>query len=549
MGCAASKNTVNHNAYQNPNGAYPIQSAEQRLGIRRYNDNKKGSSSSSSSSSSETNSIKSSNKHKNNDQNQIPDAGNSNLLTRNTYSLKTYQHETAPHIEITVESIKRYIQLEKQIRRFENRRVTSQHASCKEELDAVCRHVDQLNSTPPQTGEDYDTALENHNRMLMSLHAQKIHLEKKISSLVTDLQQLQLAIDQRDDLLEALFGGCYGSSLEDQLEEEYIRASNNLGHIRAFYQHWKAAIVYTQKAFEQISTGYQFWQASYPNNYGNHAQAIAQGVIVPEQISQVTNARSWFVACSTNLGTAVRICLETLKVQIPYCQPVELETLNKAIHHIFIDAKTNERHIHAGKVYYSMGTRCGGLHKWLESVLENNIRVDMENADNYHKKCRDALSNERHRLIRNAVEKQLGDAALVEFDNDMAADAGEKNEDADQDISQNSPGEKTGEGFSDTESTGFAQITDPTNTNDDEKPRPSIKKEGTDDSNLKIQAISVDQLAPAPTRAQIYGHMFALMEEQEEADAELQKIEDRAKQKNSDRIQEKLAARRRRKLE
>jgi len=357
MGCAAST-PVHHPPHKG--ASYPSQNKIVKQKIKS-----RSSSSSSSSSSNSSSSHKNKKKSK-----KLMKRQDSQLLTKDTYMTKSTSISQTPSappiIEINVDTLHKYITLEKTIRSLENKNITSAHLSSKEELDAVCKHIDQLNSVPPSPGEDYDTALENHNRTLMSLHGQKLHLESTIKDLVEKLQNLQKSMDERDDMLEALFGGCYGSSLEDQLEEAYIKAANKLGHIRAFYQHWKAAIMYTQKAFEQISTGYQFWQRSFPKNFPGMEEAIANSQIVPEQIAQVTNARSWFVACSTNLGTAVRICLETLKVQIPYCQPNEIETLNKAIHHIFIDAKTSDRHLHAGKVYYSMGTRAGGLYKWLK---------------------------------------------------------------------------------------------------------------------------------------------------------------------------------------
>lgn len=518
MGCGSSKiskQIVTHNLVKAPKS-------------------KSSASSKSSSSSSSSSSHKKSKKIKRND---------STLLTKDNYATKTTAPTPNPTHEITIsiEILHNYIELEKTIRTLENRNISSQHTSAKEELDAVCKHIDQVNSSPPTPGtEDYDTALENHQKILLSLHGQKMHLEGQINSLVTKLQTLQSSMDRRDDMLEGLFGGCYGSSLEDQLEEEFIKAANKLGHVRAFYQHWKAAIVYTQKAFEQISTGYHFWQKSFPKNFtgpdgSNLELMIANGQVVPEQIANVTNARSWFIASSTNLGTAVRICIETLKVNIPYCQPNEIETLNKAIHHIFIDAKTADRHLHAGKVYYSMGTRAGGLYKWLETVLSNNISVDLKNAENYHVNCREALTNERHRLIRAQVEEQLGKEALTKFDADIEKAREEANVEDDEDR----------------HSTAFAQITEVDKTKDDAHPANLAGTGSQDDNQSVIERIPINasELPPAPTRAQIYGHMFALMEDAEEAEDKLKQIEDEGRKKQNQLLKEKLANRRRRKLE
>lgn len=49
-----------------------------------------------------------------------------------------------------------------------------------------------------------------------------------------------------------------------------------------------------------------------------------------------------------------------------------------------------------------------------------------------------------------------------------------------------------------------------------------------------------------PTRAQLYGHMFALMEESTEAESRLKEIDDSAKQKQNAALHAKLSQRRRR---
>ena len=213
-------------------------------------------------------------------------------------------------------------------------------------------------------------------------------------------------------MLEKLFGGTYGSTLEDELEDEYNKASHKLGHVKAFSGHWEAAIVYSKKSYDQMSTGYSYWVNANPDKFPESKEAMAGGAVIPQQLQLVADARSWLLAATTNLTSSVRILLDTLKVQIPYCHPPELDTgkwlkmrknekwakighenwsqfnlllkfpryfttffiLNKAIHHIFIDARTIDRHHHAGKVYYSMGTRAGGLVKWLETVQTKNIQ-------------------------------------------------------------------------------------------------------------------------------------------------------------------------------
>merc|ERR1712007_151488 len=63
-----------------------------------------------------------------------------------------------------------------------------------------------------------------------------------------------------------------------------------------------------------------------------------------------------------------------------------------------------------------MGTRAGGLVKWLETVQTKNIQSDLDQAENYAKKCQAALRAERLKLIRVQVADKIGAEALAEFD-------------------------------------------------------------------------------------------------------------------------------------
>jgi len=510
-----------------------------------------------SSSSSSSSSSKSNKKEKNSKKNKHvqENLSSQNQVFRDSFQTKEYP--TLPKVQesisITLETLQSYISMESTISILHSQNVISKHNSIKQEYDSVCKHIDQLNDSPPSPGDDYDTALENHNRILISLNEQKTHLEQQIVILVGKMTTLQNTMDNRDDLLEKIFGGTYGSSLEDQLEEEFIRAANKEGHVSAFYQHWNAAISYTKKSFEQMNTGYQYWQKSYPGNFPNEIKMIASGAAIINHMTLVTNARSWFLASSTNLSTAVRICLETLKVTIPYCNPPELDTLNKAIHHIFIDSKTVQRHVHAGKVFYSMGTRAGGLLKWLENTLQKFIIKDYEKAKEYTEKCRKALYNERKRLIRKQVENKLGLEVLQNFDNEMAkieeppsiAVSQEKaNEDLNMnrllsEVDTNLPQVTELPKVSTTE-TVTVQTTTTTTT--------SIETEQESEKS-EIKAIDLKDLAPQPTRAMVYGQMFALMEDHQDNVDKLQEIEDKTKDNRNKALKEKLSMRRRRKVD
>jgi len=140
------------------------------------------------------------------------------------------------------------------------------------------------------------------------------------------------------------------------------------------------------------------------------------------------------------------------------------------------------------------------------------------------------------------VEVKLGPEALAQFDQDIdkvrkEADLAEKKEINRQETNSNS-------------SVAFAQITevDTSDTTTSDSAKENVDSSQDQDEN-KINAIPINELAPAPSRAQIYGHMFALMEESQEAEAKIKKMEDDAKERSNQALKDKLAARRRRKLD
>ena len=72
-----------------------------------------------------------------------------------------------------------------------------------------------------------------------------------------------------------------------------------------------------------------------------------------------------------------------------------------------------------------MGTRAGGLVKWLETVQTKNIQADLDQAEAYAKQCQTALRAERLKLIRIQVASKIGEEALAEFDRAVAEDENE----------------------------------------------------------------------------------------------------------------------------
>ena len=198
-----------------------------------------------------------------------------------------------------------------------------------------------------------------------------------------------------------------------------------------------------------------------------------------------------------------------------------------------------------------MGTRSGGLVKWLETVQNKNIQSDLEQAEIYAKQCQNALQAERLKLIRIQVADKIGADALAEFDKTVSLQAINKQAENDEDL------------FS--KNLSFAdlatQATNVSNFNQKLKRHTSVRLTDVKEEEAQtlpedkpkekptFETIPLEQLAAQPTRAQLYGEMFALIEENQESTKKLQNIQDSEKARQNQALQARLQSRRRRKLE
>jgi len=474
-----------------------------------------------------------------------PSSPSSNVSNTKKNTDFYFSEKTTEKTNITRELLDEYLHTEKLIRQLERKSVLAQYTTAKTDHDAICKQVDQTHANLPQQGEDYDTALENHTTLLSSLNAQKLHLERQIADLAPSVEQLRQHYTKRDEILENIFGGLYGSTLEDQLEAELIRTNKRVDHIRNFSTHWQSAITYTEKAFEQMNSGYNFWQRAHPKNFDQ--SNVVAGAFISAQLQIVSDTRSWLLAANANLSSAVRILIDTLQVKVPYCQPNELETLNKAIHHIFIDCKSEARHEHAGKVYYSMGSRSGGLLKWLKAVWSMSVSEDLKQAVVQAESLDSKLREERIRLLKKEVSEQLGPQALEEMEKAEEITKEEDDENIYPSLNAESKHVSLDDPSMSLQQTVAALASMGVLTSNIKAAEAENLNTSVHQSDInQIEAMSLADIAPQPTRAQLYGHMFALMEESTEAESRLKEIDDSAKQKQNAALKAKLSQRRRR---
>ena len=86
---------------------------------------------------------------------------------------------------------------------------------------------------------------------------------------------------------------------------------------------------------------------------------------VQAKYHMATEARNNLIAAAQNITSAQRY-LNNIK--FPYCEPAEIETLNRACQNIYIDMQSNDRHQHAYQCFNVTYRRAAALMQWFDSV-------------------------------------------------------------------------------------------------------------------------------------------------------------------------------------
>ncbi|CAK8682613.1 unnamed protein product [Clavelina lepadiformis] len=241
------------------------------------------------------------------------------------------------------------------------------------------------------------TEQENCYQELIKAQTQHAKLSAEINSLENEKVELIKLYEKQDKILEDIFGGLYGSALEDELENKFDNMQQRHQRIRVALERWRHCEALVKAATSQLEFGCRRWfDIQRIPRSGKHQMV---------RIQAISEARNYIVAASRNLTTAQRYLLP---VTIPYCGASEVATLNRAINFIFIDGMSRERHNHALQVYQISHARSIMLQKWVANVIGTKIAVDLADVRNKTRECKQALRAERIRLIKIKFEEDTG---------------------------------------------------------------------------------------------------------------------------------------------
>ena len=180
-----------------------------------------------------------------------------------------------------------------------------------------------------------------------------------------------------------------------------------------------------------------------------------------------------------------------------------------------------------------------------KQLFERSVQTDLDQAENYAKKCQNALRAERLKLIRIQVADKIGAEALAEFDKAITEGNTEilKTSFSDAAFQANSANAASAVFSKNLKKHASVRLT---NVKEEEA---QTLPEDKPEKPSEFEAIPLEQLAAQPTRAQLYGEMFALIEESQETRKKLENIQDSEKNRQNQALQARLRSRRRRNVE
>ncbi|CAN7980415.1 unnamed protein product [Ixodes pacificus] len=356
--------------------------------------------------------------------------------------------------------------------------------------------------------------LDNMNRLevcqneLKATQAQIEVIQKEIKVLSKECEELAQLYQDRDNLLDTIFGGSSGSELEGQLALDLEKLQICKQQVDHTHFKWSQALLMVRQACAQLSRALKKWR---------DLASIPERQVPRKRYYCVKETRNNLSAALQNLQGSQRYLHN---IDFPYCTPSEIETVYKAVTYIFTDMKTPDRYEHALNCYHTTYRRAGALKQWIELVINNVINHDL---DILEERCHEKfaqLRKERVRLIQQRMKNNTGkDVTLVNGDSGMENDADDT--------------------FKDGQPVQLFQ------------PERSLSRESSMTPDTSSTAgptpVPTSDLAPMPPTEKIFGKVVELRHQHHEQMKALKKVQALRQARLSKALQRKIEARRHRK--
>lgn len=454
-------------------------------------------------------------------------------------------NEDVEQIELTEGVVQEYIQLEKSIHRLEKKNVLKKYEAKMLHADSLKKTVDQLEATykelKKQTEKekaDVDNIEQPSVRAFLKqqgtweakfnkeqqeyldcLNKQEV-AEKELQGAKQGYERaakiaeaykkrsdrLSELYDKQDRLLAGIFGGEYGSDLENTLEAQLDDALEWQQRISLAKFKWTNGRVLLVHACTQMAFGIKRWKELETIEMSNTRMryfAAAEG-------------RNNFIAAGQNVQSC-RVYLG--KVKFPYCTEEEMAGMESAVNSAFNDIQSKDKYGKSLDIYQNVHKRVAALIQWFDQVINETILKDLNKANTEVSQIQKELRTERMRLIKEKVRETLGRDLDVEYD--------EVSDDDDDDAELLAlEAEKVGDAG---DLPG--------------KDLSSIMAMSQPDSRIP-SPLPQSELAAAPTSEDLFGNVANIKKEHEKQRADLEKAQEVARMKNDNSLQAKLEQRR-----
>ncbi|XP_052786839.1 uncharacterized protein LOC128222078 isoform X2 [Mya arenaria] len=302
--------------------------------------------------------------------------------------------ETIKSVEITVKQLEEQTKKEK-----DDVDRTVKNKSLKEYFKDDVHYQSELN----REQEEYLEAKNKEEvakQQLLDLKNQHAGLTGEAASIKGPADQLKSKYEERDKLLSDIFGGEYGSDLENKLEAMYDTLMDQKQRVSVANYKWTNARILLYHAVNQLSHAVQRWKQIMTVGDDNNLKYLMATEARNNNVAAVQNLE----ACARYLGTSI---------EFPYCKPQELQTLTLATQNIYIDMQDANRHQHATMCYDTTWRRASALLQWFDNVIANTIQKDLMKVTEEGRKVEKDLRAERIRLIREKIKESGGDVSTL----------------------------------------------------------------------------------------------------------------------------------------
>uniref|UniRef100_A0A915KKL4 Uncharacterized protein n=1 Tax=Romanomermis culicivorax TaxID=13658 RepID=A0A915KKL4_ROMCU len=210
----------------------------------------------------------------------------------------------------------------------------------------------------------------------------------------------------------AIFGGKYGSELENQLEGQLDDSMEWQQRVALAKFKWANARVLLVHACTQMAFGIKRWKEVQNIDRENTRM----------RYFAAAEARNNFIAASQNIESA-RVYLG--KVKFPYCTEDEIEKLEQCLNNSFSDLQSPDKMEKSTNTFMDVHRKAAALIHieygvpidTVTIVIKETILKDLELANDEVTECHKKLRKERLTLINGLVKERLGHELVIEHEN------------------------------------------------------------------------------------------------------------------------------------